>query len=122
MTSVNPGGLEDHPERLVGGVEAAVRRQHMHQNACMQQLSFRIDLGGKHHRFIAKCLIDLCFVEIKRKKIQSIFSRRSESKPLPASTGLAALAKREHLEHLRVLSGLEWMKGNVGKLSAGRSG
>lgn len=87
-----------------------------------EQLSFRIDLGGKHHRFIAKCLIDLCFAEIKRKKIQSIFSPRSESKPLPASTGLAALAKREHLEHLRVLSGLERMKGNVGKLSAGRSG
>lgn len=72
---------------------------------------------------MAKRLIDLCFIEIKRKKkkIQSIFSPRSGSKPLPASTGLAALAKRKQLEHLRVVRGLEWMKGKVGQLSAARS-
>lgn len=30
MSSVNPGELENHSELLVGGAEAAVRRQHMH--------------------------------------------------------------------------------------------
>lgn len=33
-----------------------------------QQLSLRIDSGGKRHRLMAKRLIDLCFLEIKKKK------------------------------------------------------
>lgn len=75
---------------------------------------------GKRHRLMAKRLIDLCFIEFQKKKNPSeFFVLRSEkltfgrfhqgSKAFPTPPGSD-------------LRGSEWLKENVGKLSAGHSG